>query len=459
MPSSSSDDDFSDDQKVVAKPVKKKTKKRKKKKAVEEPVAPPERFVFASEAVCDGHPDKICDAVADAVVDSCLSQDRNSKVAVEVVIKKDVMMVFGEVVTAAAVNYEGLAREVVKELGYDDVSKGLDHKSMIVVVNVEFQSKDIAQGVYMDKKLEDLGAGDQGVVFGYAVDERDSEARDRDSMEDRIHHYMPTTLVLAHAMARRMGEARREGELPWLYPDGKVLVVMEYEKRVEKIHGTQTVTVPVATRCASITIAAQHPDEYGGAVLGLDAIKAGLVRAVIEPVVPKDLLRETIYYINPAGRFVVGGPLADAGMTGRKIEVDTYGGWCCQGGGSLAGKDPSKVDRSGACLARHIAKSIVHAQLCRRATVQISYAIGVPYPLQLSIDSHGTVISHGREKKTDRDLERLVTDTWDLRVGPAIRDLDLQAAVYERTSRFGHFGNSADPDLKWEVPRVLEDAG
>ena len=440
----------------AAKPKKKATRKKKAKKVVEEE-PPPEVFVFGSEAVCDGHPDKICDAIADAILDSILSQDRNSKVAVEVIVAKDMLMVFGEVASAAACNYEGLARDVVKDLGYDDVAKGLDYRSMLVVVNVEAQSPDIAQGVFMDKRLEDIGAGDQAVVFGYATDERDGEQRDRDASAKLAHHYMPTSHRLALVLAKRLGEARRLGEIPWLRPDGKVLVVMEHERRWERIHGNHRVCVPVATRCVSITISVQHAEKHDGVALSHDVIKRALMEQVVDAVVPRRYRdRSTIYYFNPAGRFVTGGPLADSGMTGRKSEVDCYGGWCANGGGSFSGKDATKVDRSGAYLARNIAKTLVHHELCRRCTVSLAYAIGVPYPLHVSVDSHGTVISHGREHKTDRDLEQIAREAWDLRVGPANKELELGNAVFQKTALFGHFGWN-DPDHAWETCKELGD--
>lgn len=454
--SDSSSEDEAKKAAVAAPKAKKATRKKKAKKVVEE-LPPPEKFVFGSEAVCEGHPDKICDAIADAILDSCLSQDRNSKVAIEVIVAKDMLMVFGEVASAAACNYEGLARDTVQDLGYDDVRMGLDYKTMLVVVNIESQSPDISQGVFMDKRLEDLGAGDQAVVFGYAHDERDGEQRDRDASAKVLHHYMPTSHRLALLLVKRLAEARRLLEIPWLRPDGKVLVVMEYERRIERIHGTHCVCVPVATRCVSITISVQHAEEHDGVPLGHDMIKRALMEQVVAVAVPARYRdRSTIYYFNPAGRFVTGGPLADSGMTGRKTEVDSYGGWCCNGGGSFSGKDATKVDRSGAYLARHIAKTLVHHELCRRATVSLAYAIGVPYPLHVSVDSHGTVISHGREHKTDRDLEQIAREAWDLRVGPVNKELELGNAVFLKTSVFGHFGWN-DPDHIWETCKELDD--
>jgi len=331
-------------------------------------------------------------------------------------------MVFGEITTRAVVNYEEVVRATLKRIGYDDGAKGIDYKVCTVIVALEAQSTDIAGGVHVDRKTEDQGAGDQGHMFGYATDE--------------TPEMMPLSHVLATQLCQRLTHVRREGILKWVRPDGKTQVVVEY-KRVAGV------MIPI--RVHSIVISTQHDEKVDN-----KQIHADLLEHVIKPVVPaRYLTNQTIYHLNPSGRFVIGGPHGDAGLTGRKIIVDSYGGWGAHGGGAFSGKDPSKVDRSGAYAARWIAKSLVASKLCRRVLVQVSYAIGIARPLSIFVDSYGT----GR--MPDQQLEEIVTKTFDLRPGCIIRDLRLTRPIYEKTACYGHFGR-ADPDFTWEKPTLIQ---
>ncbi len=379
------------------------------------------RSLFTSESVTEGHPDKICDQISDAVLDACLAQDPRSRVACEVSTKTGFVILFGEITTQAQVNYEEIARQVVREIGYDSSEKGLDADTMAVLVSISKQSPDIAMGV--DQALEvrnqltedevaRIGAGDQGMMFGFACTETPA--------------LMPLPIYLAHNLTRRLAEVRKKGILPWLRPDGKSQVTVEYEYGQPK-------------RVHTVLISAQHDPD-----VSLETLREALIEEVIKPVIPPELLQDDPrYLINPTGRFVIGGPQGDAGLTGRKIMVDTYGGMARHGGGCFSGKDPTKVDRSGAYAARWVAKNIVAAGLADRCEIQVAYAIGVAEPVSLHIETFGT------HKIPVEKIEELVRRHFDLRPGAIIRDLDLLRPIYRQTAVYGHFGRD-DLDLPWE---------
>eukprot|EP00903_Cladosiphon_okamuranus_P019990 g18365.t1 len=384
----------------------------------------PGTFLFTSESVNEGHPDKICDQVSDAVLDACLKDDSTSRVACETCTKTGMVMIFGEITTNSNVNYEQVIRDALKDIGYDDTAKGLDYKTCNVVVAVEEQSPDIAQSVDATR-IEDIGAGDQGIMFGYATDETES--------------LMPLSHELATKIGARLTEVRKKGICEWARPDGKTQVTVAYKEENGRM---------VPQRVHTVVISCQHDDDVSNA-----KIRADLQEHVIKHVVPaKYLDDETIYHLNPSGRFVIGGPHGDAGLTGRKIIIDTYGGWGAHGGGAFSGKDPTKVDRSAAYAARWVAKSLVHAGLCHRVLVQLSYAIGVPYPLSIHVDSYGTAKT--RSGKTDEDLVKIINNNFDLRPGCLLRDLQLRKPIFQKTAAYGHFGR-ADADFTWETPKDL----
>ncbi|KAF8077675.1 S-adenosylmethionine synthetase [Lyophyllum atratum] len=383
------------------------------------PVLPAGHFLFTSESVGEGHPDKICDQVSDAILDACLADDPNSKVACETAAKTGMIMVFGEITTTTKIDYQKVIRETIKQIGYDDSEKGFDYKTCNILVAIEQQSPDIAQGLDHGD-LENHGAGDQGIMFGYATDETEE--------------LMPLTIMLAHKLNAAMAAARRDGSLGWLRPDSKTQVTIEY-----KNEGGATIPVRVDT----VVISTQHAEEISTAEL-----RKEILEKIVKKVIPAKLLDDhTVYHIQPSGRFVIGGPQGDAGLTGRKIIVDTYGGWGAHGGGAFSGKDFSKVDRSAAYTARWIAKSLVAAGLARRALVQLSYAIGVAEPLSIFVDTYGT------GKRSNEELVEIIRNNWDLRPGVIVRELDLQKPQYLKTASYGHFGN---PSYTWEKPRQLK---
>jgi len=380
-------------------------------------------FYFASESVTEGHPDKMCDTISDAVLDACLTQDPNARVACETVAKSNMVLVAGEITTTANINIEQIVRERIKEIGYDDECKGLNYKTCDVILKVTKQSPNISQAVHENKEEEDFGAGDQGHMFGYATDE--------------TKELFPFSHLMALKLSEKLMEVRKNGTLTWLRPDGKTQVTVEYKKDGVNI---------VPLRVQNILVSTQHDPDVTN-----ETIREKIIEHVINAVIPKEYIdAETDIFVNPSGVFVIGGPEADAGLTGRKIIVDTYGGWGAHGGGAFSGKDPTKVDRSAAYAARWIAKSLVAAKLCRRVLVQISYSIGLADPLSVHVDTFGTVA----EGKTDKNLYELVCNNFNLRPGFIIKDLQLKRPIYKQTAAYGHFGRDI-ADFTWEIPRPL----
>lgn len=384
------------------------------------------KYLFTSESVTEGHPDKMCDQISDAILDEMIRGDKASRVACETAIKTGFVLTYGEVTTKTYVDIDALVREVVNSIGYDRGKKGFDGTTCGVLTALANQSPDIAQGVdqkgrpdftYTEEYIAEGGAGDQGIMFGYACDETET--------------LMPMPIYYAHKLTRRMAEVRKNGTIGWMYPDGKSQVTVEYH------YGK-----PV--RIHTIVISSQHADNFEGEKLNNERIRADVIEHVIKPTIPAELIDdETKIYVNPTGRFVIGGPMGDAGLTGRKIIVDTYGGMGRHGGGAFSGKDPTKVDRSAAYAARWVAKNVVAAGLAHRCEVQLSYAIGVPEPLSINVETFGT------GTVDDEKIAEAIGKVFDLRPRAIIRDLDLLRPIYRQLASYGHFGRD-DLDLTWE---------
>ena len=379
-------------------------------------------LMFTSESVTEGHPDKLCDQISDAVLDACLEQDPLSRVACETATKTGFVVLLGEITTHAVINFDVLVRKVVNEIGYDNSEKGFDGNSCGVLLAIARQSGDIAMGVdkaleaktgeMSDAEIEAIGAGDQGMMFGFACNETPT--------------LMPMPIYMAHKLARRLSVLRKDGTLPWLRPDGKTQVTVEYS------YGRPL-------RVSTVLVSTQHQPD-----ISQEQVREAVIEHVIHPVIPKELLNgDPKIYVNPTGRFVIGGPQGDAGVTGRKIIVDTYGGMGRHGGGCFSGKDPTKVDRSAAYAARWAAKNVVAAGLAERCEIQVAYAIGVAHPLSLNVETFGTGAI------PDERIAELVLEHFDLRPGAIIRDLDLRRPIYRQTAAYGHFGRD-DLDLPWE---------
>ena len=382
-----------------------------------------EKRLFTSESVTEGHPDKVCDAISDAILDACMEKDPMSRVACETAVCTGFVLVTGEITTNAYVDMQKIVRDTVKEIGYTKSEYGFDGNTCAVLVAIDEQSADIAMGVdkaleakenkMSDAEIEAIGAGDQGMMFGYATNETEE--------------YMPYPISLAHKLALQLTKVRKDGTLPYLRPDGKSQVSVEYDEAGKPV------------RLEAVVLSTQHDAD-----VTQEQIHEDIRKYVFDPVLPKELIdADTKFFINPTGRFVIGGPHGDAGLTGRKIIVDTYGGYARHGGGAFSGKDCTKVDRSAAYAARYVAKNLVAAGLCDRAEIQLSYAIGVASPTSIRIDTFGT------GKLPDEKLADIISENFDLRPAGIIQMLDLRRPIYKETAAYGHFGRN-DLDLSWE---------
>jgi S-adenosylmethionine synthetase len=367
------------------------------------------KYLFTSESVAEGHPDKCADQISDAVLDSIIAQDKNARVDCETLIMQGTVIVTGQITTTSYVNIKQIVREVLRDIGFNNAKDGLDWETCGVLVSIEEQSPDIAMGV--NRPLEEMGAGDQGMMFGYATKE--------------TPQLMPLPIMLAHKIVKTLADARKRGVLPYLRPDGKSQVTVEYDDGR-----------PV--RVDTVVVAAQHDEN-----VELEKVREDVIEHVVKKSIPAELLQDTKYFVNSTGRFVIGGTLADTGLTGRKIIVDTYGGFAAHGGGCYSGKDPTKVDRSGSYMARYIAKNIVAADLADKCQVQIAYAIGVAEPVSFMVDTLGT------GKVSDERITEVAQKVFDMRPRLIIKNLDLLRPIYRKTSCYGHFGRD-DPDFTWE---------
>ena len=361
-------------------------------------------YYFTSESVTEGHPDKVCDNISDTILDECLKQDKNSRVAIETFASSNTITIAGQITSNAKIEVEKIVREKLKEIGYDNEKTDIDYRTCNININITKQSPDIALGVDVG------GAGDQGIMFGYACDETPS--------------YMPYAIDMAHKLSKRLTQVRKEGIVPYLRPDGKTQVTVEYEDDKPK-------------RIETILVSTQHLE-----TVTLEQVRKDVIEKVIQAVIPSNMMNEnTKIYVNPTGRFVVGGPLGDTGLTGRKIIVDTYGGYAKHGGGAFSGKDASKVDRSAAYMLRHIAKNIVANKYAKKCEIQVSYAIGIKEPLSICVNTFGT------SKKSEEELVTLIKEKFDLTPDGIIEYLNLKEPIYEKTTNYGHFGKD---DLQWE---------